>query len=183
MLSSLVKQLHCLLLPLGLLCCCLGAILWQTTGPKKCLPVLWAFDHRFTLKDSFGHYRQAWIRVRGMALASTAYKAWKMAWLPLAMSSARQLRQAVLRLMTTQILSTSCDDPEVINPWVNNLDPVASPEVCPLSLSLMAINRSVLTFRKVEFSLSEHMSSCPRRLYPSKSYPEINKPLLPTIYF
>ena len=51
-----------------------------------------------------------------MALAITAYKAWKMAWLPLAMSSARQLCQAMLRLMITQIRSTSWDDPEVINP-------------------------------------------------------------------
>ena len=53
--------------------------------------------------------------VRGMALDSTASKAWKMAWLPLAMSSARQLSQATLRLMIIQIRSTSWDDPEVIN--------------------------------------------------------------------
>ena len=50
-----------------------------------------------------------------MVLASTPYKAWKMAWLPLAMSSARQLSQATLRLMIIQIRSTSWDDPEVIN--------------------------------------------------------------------
>jgi hypothetical protein len=44
--------------------------------------------------------------------------------------------------------------------WVTNLDPVANPEVCPSNLSLLEINESLLTFRKVEFRLWEPMSSC-----------------------